>query len=403
MMDFTKRYIRKIALAMAVLMVFGLVSEMSVKPAYANSATFTLSVVSVNATGAYVTPSTVTSATAITLFAGTRAGYTFSGWSVSPAAIQISGPFNALNARNTGFTVNHTTSTAIIFTANWIVTPPDPPPPPPPSEDFFELSLRAGPGGLVALENSSFGTIHTRLRMRAGDRVTIHARPNHDYYFDRWTFRYGDVLNIRNETTTFIMPNRDVQVWADFEHYRDRHFRDRDRYWIDPHAPFPNVPEGPVMPPPAEYRPMTYIPELPTAPLDADEPDLTGVFTPVMTPVNLTINGFPHHISRQPAVTRGATTYIPVGELFRALGYSVEWNGAARQATLRRNLRGNDIVMVITEGSSTFTINGVPRHMRSPAIIVNNHLMVPFVEILEHVGGRAHLDANGTINIFITR
>ncbi|MCL1987995.1 MAG: copper amine oxidase N-terminal domain-containing protein [Firmicutes bacterium] len=90
---------------------------------------------------------------------------------------------------------------------------------------------------------------------------------------------------------------------------------------------------------------------------------------------------------------------IPVGGLFTALGYTVNWDADLLQATMTRF----HVTVTITEGSRNFTVNNINRNFRVPATLINGNLMVPFLEVVEAIGGRANLDANGNINIFVTR
>ncbi|MCL1997325.1 MAG: copper amine oxidase N-terminal domain-containing protein [Turicibacter sp.] len=90
---------------------------------------------------------------------------------------------------------------------------------------------------------------------------------------------------------------------------------------------------------------------------------------------------------------------IPVGGILRALDFGANWDEDNRVATLNRFNRE----IIIRDGEQSFTINGVMRHLPAPVIIVEGHMMVPFVEFIDAIGGRSNLDTNNTINIFITR
>ena len=266
--------------------------------------------------------------------------------------------------------------------------------PPPVTPGTFTLTLHAGPNGSVAIGTGTYGSTRT-ASFAPGATVRISASPDADYRFDRWTTAWGGNFNRYQRQPTFIMPNQNITITANFLEDWEQPFP------TGPYAPFPNVPaQPPSIPPPAIPRPPVPPAATPFLP---GQFDVGEELVPETIALNISINGFPREMIRQPAVTRAGVTYVPIGELFRILGYVVTWDAEARQASLRRNLRGNYITMVITEGSRTFTINGVGRSLRAPAIIVNDFMMVPFVEILESVGGRTHLDANGTVNIFITR
>ena len=260
--------------------------------------------------------------------------------------------------------------------------------------ETYTLTLRAPSGGQISLDGRSYGATQTG-EFVYGERVSISARPNRDFYFDGWSYNHGEITNAWREETTFIMPDRNVTVWAQFVHASDWGWGASN---LPPHAPFPSAPVGPPAALPS--APAIQPPALPPVqmPSLAPEPDPVP-FEPVITPLSVNINGVPLSFSGQPSVMANGVSLIPIGELFRELGYTVEWDSGAREATLTRN----NIVMVITEGSRSFTLNGMSRNLRAPAVIINDHLMVPFVEIIESVGGRTHLDTNNTVNIFITR
>jgi hypothetical protein len=254
-------------------------------------------------------------------------------------------------------------------------------------EGTFTLTLRARSGGLVALGGSRFDTQWTGT-FREGERVSIAADPNRDFRFDRWSYSHGETQHEFREETTFVMPNRDVTVWAEFVHYRDWDGRGDpwgDLWWhqqMHPPQPDPTPGAPPVAPPPQPLPPPTP----PGAPLPAPAP--APVPEPVLTPLNVNLNGRPINIQGQPAVIRQGVAYIPVEEVFRALGYTVtvRIDGATSAADVNGEngangsngeeeyedagiatvtmTRGN-IVLEVTEGNSTFTINGNSRRMRA--------------------------------------
>lgn len=110
------------------------------------------------------------------------------------------------------------------------------------------------------------------------------------------------------------------------------------------------------------------------------------------------VNGRAINLSQSGAFLAIGVSYIPVANVFRDMGYTVEWNEETRTATLRRGT----IILSVTEGDRTFTINGNPRQFSAVPVIVDGSLMVPFLEIIESVGGRAYRDLNNAINIFVT-
>ena len=333
------------------------------------------------------TPAVVPAGTIVRVDAGSNPGHTFTGWTASPAV-----NFSSPSAIVTTFTALATTTVR----ANWTVTPPP--------QGTRTLTLRSSTGGRVSINTGAYANTVT-AHFVPGTRVNIHAWPNRNYYFDRWSRHdFADIDHPWRESTSFVMPNRDITIWADFTHYRDGRWR--DRYWVDPHAPFPDVPDldaglpDAPRPAPAPIVAPTA-PVLPTFPVETEPVELVP-FEPVITPLSVSVNGNPLNISGQPSIMMNGVSMIPIGEVFRSLGYSIQWDGEALAATMRINKAGSEIEVVITQGSRSFTINGVSRNLRVPATIVNDHMMVPFVEIIESLGGRAHRDMNGTVNIFKT-
>ena len=256
--------------------------------------------------------------------------------------------------------------------------------------ETFRLTLRSTAGGSVSVEDGTYGETRT-IDVIEGDSVTISARPNRDFVFDEWTYTHGEVVRPGREETTFIMPDRDTTIWARFIREDDA---GPGAHLLEP------LPEQPVIPglPPAQQ------PMLPPGQMPGLWQDVTPVpepvpIAPVLVPLSVYINGIPLALNNQPAVMANGVPLIPVGDFFRALDYTVEWDAVAREATMRRGT----LVIVIPVGSRSFTINGVGRNLRSPAMIINDHMMVPFVEVIESIGGRTHLTENGVINVFITR
>jgi uncharacterized repeat protein (TIGR02543 family) len=321
----------------------------------------------------------------VTIRAGTRTGYTFSNWTVMAGGVTLAN----INSATTTFTMP---ANNVTVTANWTAT----------AEGAHTLTIRARRGGTVAIGSGSHSDTVT-ARFDAGTQVTISARPERDYRFDEWSYGHGETFNRRREETTFIMPDQDVTIWAEFIH-RDDIDDGRDWNWDQwPDAPPIEPPQGP----PAAPRPEPGPAPLPSAPGGQMPGPVTGPTVmpdpvapaPVVTPLSVNLNGRPLNFSGQSAATINGIALIPVEELFRILGYTVETNAANGTATMSR---GN-VVVVITEGSRNFTVSGINRNLRAPVLNYDGYLMASFVEIIEGVGGRTHLDANGVINIYITR
>ena len=122
-------------------------------------------------------------------------------------------------------------------------------------------------------------------------------------------------------------------------------------------------------------------------------------FAEVMSPLCVNINGRRFEFEGgQSAVSLNGIALIPVGEIFSELNFRVEWDPDTATATLRRG----PTTVVITEGSLNFTVNGIARSLRAPAIIINDRLMASFSELIGSIDGRTYLDAHGVIHIHIT-
>jgi photosystem II stability/assembly factor-like uncharacterized protein len=90
-------------------------------------------------------------------------------------------------------------------------------------------------------------------------------------------------------------------------------------------------------------------------------------------------------------------TLVPIHEVFRALGFHIEWNPENRTTTLA----GVGNIVVITVGSNIFTVNGQVHRLGVPAqIIGDNTKALPIRVVLEtlgyHVGWNA---ATNTVHI----
>ena len=106
------------------------------------------------------------------------------------------------------------------FTVSVYASPSRPP-------NTHVLTIQVSGRGDVRVGDSGFARSHT-VYLREGDRVSISARAERNYQFDRWSYSWGRAANALRRDTSFTMPNRDVTLTARF--YDDRWF-DRDRCW----------------------------------------------------------------------------------------------------------------------------------------------------------------------------
>ena len=84
---------------------------------------------------------------------------------------------------------------------------------------------------------------------------------------------------------------------------------------------------------------------------------------------------------------------VPV-EMFSHLGFSVDWIPGLRRANLVRGGWHNR--MVLTDGSSRFTIGGRAYPLSTPAQLIDGHFMIPVIEVVERLGYYAALDSEAT-------
>ena len=84
---------------------------------------------------------------------------------------------------------------------------------------------------------------------------------------------------------------------------------------------------------------------------------------------------------QSPVIVDGRTL-VPVRGVFEQLGFYVEWDAEARQATLT----SDDYTVVITIGSETFTTNDANHTLDVPAQIIGGRTMLPIRAVLESVG-----------------
>ncbi|MCL1843993.1 MAG: copper amine oxidase N-terminal domain-containing protein [Defluviitaleaceae bacterium] len=109
-------------------------------------------------------------------------------------------------------------------------------------------------------------------------------------------------------------------------------------------------------------------------------------FIPVASPagavrvatVQTTAMDFINFGGQNPVIVEGRTL-VPVRGVFEALGYDVDWDAATSSAILTGF--GNEVIISI--GSSDFTVNGRIYTLDVPAQIINDRTMLPFRAILE--------------------
>lgn len=90
-----------------------------------------------------------------------------------------------------------------------------------------------------------------------------------------------------------------------------------------------------------------------------------------------------------PPVIEDDRTLVPLRFLFEQMEAEVEWNGAARSATVRRG--GQTVTFTLDK--QTAYVNGMPKQMDVPARLVNQQTMVPLRFLSEVLGYSVEWDA----------
>jgi len=119
---------------------------------------------------------------------------------------------------------------------------------------------------------------------------------------------------------------------------------------------------------------------------------LFGSFTPAAVfadDINVTINGQLVNFSGQaPAIIDGRTL-VPIRAVFEGLGFTVDWNAATESATIS----SDGVIMIITVGSDSFTVNGNTHQLDVPAQVIGGSVLVPLRQPLEALGFDLDWDA----------
>jgi uncharacterized repeat protein (TIGR02543 family) len=353
----------------------------------------------------------------VTINAGSRTGYTFAGWTVSPSALVT---LSNANASIATFTMP---ASDVHATASWTPVPPGPVLP---TGDFV-FFYPAGFWSFPWLVTPNYGhNVHLGIEF-------WHNIPNVtriEFQWLRGGLPFGEPIDSRNIplpvnlvrlTLYSVTPWGHNGIWTlrattfvnNVSQYVNES-RPLNLFVQEAAVPAPVVP-APV-PPPAQIPvvpapiPPPIIPAPPAVPVQFVPPafpqDAPFAHLPAPTPVPATrpiplgviLDG--RHVNlAQPVLLTYDGTLVPVRAMFGLLGYSVDWNANTRTATLRNGTN----TITITEGSYQFTVNGMTRHhANQPAQVVNGHLMVPFEQIFNAIGIRAWRSSDNLFNIVHT-
>ena len=111
-------------------------------------------------------------------------------------------------------------------------------------------------------------------------------------------------------------------------------------------------------------------------------------------PIGVTVDGERVVFEDQQPVIVDGRTLVPVRGVFEFVGFEVDWDPDARQATLT----SDDYEVIITVGSATFTTNGTNNTLDVPAQIIGGRTLLPIRAVLESVGYNVYWDnANRTV------
>ncbi|MCL2679466.1 MAG: InlB B-repeat-containing protein [Dehalococcoidia bacterium] len=129
----------------------------------------------------------------VTIHAGARDGYTFTGWTVVSGGVTLFTP-------NSGITTFTMPANDVTVRANWTQTPTPPTP-------VYTVTV-----------NDSYASPTGAGTYTPGSVVTINAGARNGYTFTGWTVVSGGVTlaNSSSATTTFTMPANDVTVRANW-------------------------------------------------------------------------------------------------------------------------------------------------------------------------------------------
>ena len=107
------------------------------------------------------------------------------------------------------------------------------------------------------------------------------------------------------------------------------------------------------------------------------------LITRATTPINVTVDGVPVIFPDQQPVVIDGHTLVPVYGVFTQMGFTADWDGRTRTATLT----SPDYTVIIAAGEATFTVNGETITPDMPQRIIGGRLMLPLRAVAEAVGG----------------
>jgi len=124
---------------------------------------------------------------------------------------------------------------------------------------------------------------------------------------------------------------------------------------------------------------------LPVFAYDNGNDEIVPIETPVTHTLTVEVDGVEVAFEGQQPINIRGTIMVPVRGVFTLMGFEPEWDGSTRTATLTNE--DADVVVVITIGETTFTVNGETFETGpQPAQMMNGRVMLPLRAIAEALG-----------------
>jgi len=140
---------------------------------------------------------------------------------------------------------------------------------------------------------------------------------------------------------------------------------------------------------------VLFMAVLPAPTLQAESDVGLRVFVPP-NEIRVEINGIYVRFPDQGPVSVNGRTLVPVRGVFEQLDFTVQWERDTRRVVLTREAD----TVIITENSTSFSVNGVAHPLDVPAQEIGGRMMIPFRIVLESVGYLVQWDSGAnTIRI----